>query len=270
MRCHWTAVMLATALMLSISPFASAQVSDPGAPGYANNMLGGFVTPTVAPGMEVQFSFNLSNPYDDPSAWMINLTLTVGIYRYVTQDETRDVNGSFSHAPHFSGNGTEVAVALNPIQPGLTIRINLSILTSTHTPHGSYFSQSTYFVRFGLSFSFPANSSVVALKSRGFFTDDQWNAMVSFEGGQSMVNRTYMKSLGVDGLLPDSSFGLKAPIPRWPLGVILGAAGLLSFMAVYYYTMENPGTFPRLEKRFYYLRGKLSQLRSQLKNRRGK
>ena len=84
------------------------------------------------------------------------------------------------------------------------------------------------------------------------------------------MNTTYLKSLGVDGILPDSSFGIKIPIPRWPLGVIVAGCAGLSFMALYYFTLDNPGKYPRLEKRFYYLRGKLRETRGKLEYRRRK
>jgi hypothetical protein len=110
----------------------------------------------------------------------------------------------------------------------------------------------------------------VLLQSRGFFTDEQWDHMVSFSGNESIVNTTYMHSLGVDGLLPDSSFGIKIPIPRWPLYLLIAVICGIAFMATYYFVLDNPGRYPKLEQRFYYLRGKLSELRSQLKDRRRK
>ncbi len=261
------AVVLVLCSLMLLSSRASADIALPGDPRYANNIMGGFVTPTVAPGEEVEFAFNVSNPYDDPLAVMTEAVLTAGIYKYATQEVVRDVDERFSDPPLIAGETTEKELYLGTIAPGETVRLHLNITTRKDTPHGSYFSQSTYFVRFALVFLFDGNTTEVVLQSRGFFTEEQWDTMVSFEPGESIVNTTYMKSLGVDGLLPDSSFGLKIPIPRWPLGVIIGACGLVSFMALYYFVLDNPGRYPRLEKRFYYLRGKLSQLRGQLQHR---
>jgi hypothetical protein len=242
-------------------------ISNPGSPGYANAILNGFVTPTVAPGHTVNFLFNVTNPYGEETAVMWNLTLSVGVYKYSTQETTRVVNEDFKHAPSIDGLGAEVVTQLEPIAPGDTTRLELHITTTRDTPHGSYFSQSTYFVRFRLSFNFSGNSTQVVLQSRGYFTDDQWDQLVSFSADESIVNTTYMRSLGIDGLLPDSAFGLRVPIPRWPLGVLIAAICGLSVMALYYFVLDNPGKYPRLEKRFYYLRGKLRELRSQLKDR---
>ncbi len=262
--------MLALSFLILSSASAIADIPDPGAPRYANNILGGFVTPTVRPGMTVNFSFNISNPYDDALATMQNLTLSVGVYKYSTQETMKVVDENFKHPPNIDGLGPEVVTQMDPIYPGETIRIDLHITTSEDTPHGSYFSQSTYFVRFRLTFNFPGNATQVVLQSKGYFTDEQWNQMVSFAADQTIVNTTYMKSLGVDGLLPDSAFGLKVPIPRWPLAIIVFGIVALASLSLYYFILDNPGKYPRLEKRFYYLRGKLRELRSQLKDRRRK
>lgn len=245
----------------------AADVSDPGLPRYTNNMFGGFVTPTVSPGETVTFSFNFTNPYDDPAGTMTHIVLSVGIYKYATQESSREVNSSFKHPPLLAGEGTELALNLSDMLPGRTVREQILIKTDGDTPHGSCFSQSTYFVRFKLAFNFATNFTVVHLQSRGYFTDEQWARMVSFEAGQTLVDTAYMKSLGVDGLIPDSSFGIKVPIPRWPLAVLVAACVAVLLLALYYFVLDNPGKYPKLEKRFYYLRGKLSELRGKLKHR---
>jgi hypothetical protein len=275
MKYHLATVSIVVSLALLSSYPAAADITSPGAPQYANRFFSGFRTPTVAPGQMVDFSFNLTNPYDNSSAviqngTMQNVTLTIGIYMYATQEKAEAVTGSFPHPPLINGTATEWKENKYQILPNKTWEIRLHIYTSKKTPHGSYFSQSTYFVRFNLTFNLPNNSAAVVLKSRGCFAESDWNTIVSFEGNQSIVNTAYMKSLGVDGILPDSSFGIKIPIPRWPLGVIVAGCGGLSFMALYYFTLDNPGKYPRLEKRFYYLRGKLRETRGKLEYRRRK
>lgn len=252
-------------LSVAVVP-VTADITDPGLPRYTNNMFGGFITPTVSPGETVNFSFNLTNSYSDPTATMTHVVLTVGIYKYATQESARDVNSSFKHPPLLDGVGTELALNLTDMFPDDTVREQILIKTAGNTPHGSYFSQSTYFLRFKLEFNFAGNSTVVHLQSRGYFTDEQWAIMVSFKAGDVLVNTTYMKSLGVDGLIPDSSFGIKVQIPRWPLAVLVGACVVVLMLALYYFVLDNPGKYPKLEKRFYYLRGKLSELRSKFKH----
>ncbi len=246
--------------------------AEPGDPSYVNRIMNDFSTPTVVPGKTLIFSFNVSDPYEGAS--MTGIVLTVGIYKYATKDEVREVNESFPHAPLINGEFLEYKKTLDSMPIGGTImvqRVSFAIETSHKTPHGTYFSSSAYFLRFNLTFSLQSYSAPVVLKSRGYFTDEQWRLMFTNEDESNhSLNVDYMHSLGVSGIIPDSSFGLKAPIPRWPL-VILGiATGGAAVMAVYYFVIDNPGKYPPLEKRFYYLRGKLSELRRKLQNRRRK
>jgi hypothetical protein len=252
--------------ILVIQGQTCASVPTPGAPQYANNVLSDFSTPTVAPGQSLVFAFNVSNPYDDPDCTMVNVTLEVGIYRYATQEEVRDVNEHFTRPPVFEDDGTETALKFARLQLDSTERVSLTIDTDRDTPHGSYFLQSTYFVRFRMTFSFEGNDTAVVLQSRGYFTDEEWDEMVSFDPDESIVNMTYMSELGVDGIIPDSSFGLKIPIPRWPLALLVAACAGTAFMATYYFVLDNPGRYPRLEKRFYQLRGKLGELWGKLED----
>lgn len=268
MRRFLAAVLVCFLVVLQST--VSADVSSPGSPRYANNIFSDFVTPTVAPGDSLRFEFNVTNPYDDPGAAMHNSTLTVGIYRYATQEEVRDVDDDFDDPPVFDIGRPEIVVDLEVLELGETERVSLDIFTKKSTPHGSYFMQSTYFVRLCLEFHFEGNDTMVILKSKGFFTDEQWAEMVSFDPEDSIVNVTYMNELGVDGLIPDSSFGLKIPIPRWPLALLIAGCGFTAFLALYYFVLDNPGKYPRLEKRFYQLRGKLSKLRSKLEHVRRK
>jgi len=256
------------ALMLS-STGGRADISDPGLPSYVNGILTDFVTPTVAPGKALTFSLKVNNPYNE-SVVMTEMVLTVGIYKYATKDEAMEVNDSFPHPPLINGDSTEYARPVPSLLKGANTSISFDIETSRKTPHGTYYSQSTYLLRFMLSFEFQGNATPIVLKSRGFFTDDEWNRMVTYEGGRNVFNHSYMHSLGVDGIVPDSSFGLKDRIPTWPL-VLLGIACVATAaLAVSYFVLDNPGKFPALEKRLYYLRGKLSEFGRHLKDRRRK
>ena len=252
--------------MLVFSSLASADIAEPGAPQYTNSMFSNFVTPTVRPGEDFTFAFELANTYDD--AIMTNITLTVGIYRYATQEGSEAVDEDFPYPPLIDGESTEMEVQLDPLQENQSAQVALDIETAKRTPHGSYFDQATYFVRLHLRFHFEGNDTPVVLQSRGYFTDEQWDDMVSFDEEESLVNTTYMHSLGVDGLIPDSSFGIKVPIPVWPLGLLVAGCCLSAFGALYYFVLDNPGKYPRLEKRFYQLRGELGKFRDKLQHGR--
>jgi hypothetical protein len=270
MKAGSSVIALALSLMALSPALVAADVSDPGSPHFANRMFGDFSTPTVAPGSILTFAFNVTNPYEDDSDIMDDIVITIGVYRYSTQETSREVDEDFKDPPILDHVGIEAFKEFDMLLPGSSEHVELHISTSKDTPHGSYFSQSTYFMRFRVAFHFLGNSTEVMLQSRGFFTDEQWNEMVNFTSGESIVNTDYMKSLGVDGIIPDSAFGLKEPIPVWPLELLVAGILVVSIMSTYYYVLDNPGKHPWLEQRFYYLRGKLRELRSQLKDRRRK
>lgn len=269
-RVLYAAAAALLTVMLLASGCTVADVPNPGAPSYANKIMGGFVTPVIRPGETAHVSFNVSNPYKVPEGTMVNTILIVGIYWYATTETDEPVDSDFPNPPSINGNGTTEVVSLGRLDVNSTKRVNLSIETTKRTPHGSYFSQSTYFLRFKMVFNFEGNTTIVVLQSRGCFTEEQWSILVSFDKEQPLVNTTYLKSLGVDGIIPDSSFGIKLPIPRWPLGVLIAVCVGLCFGALYSFVMDNPGKYPRLEKRFYYLRGKLGESWRQLQHRRRK
>ncbi len=270
MRAGLLSFVVAVVIILIGSNLARADIPNPGSPTYANRVMSDFIMPVIRPGETARISFNVSNPYNEASAVMVNATLSVGIYWYATTETDEPVTDAFPNPPSINGNGTEETVSLGRLDLNSTKRVNLAVETAKRTPHGSFFSQSTYFIRFKMSFNFELNSTTVLLQSRGYFTEAQWSELVSFDAGQPIVDTAYLKSLGVDGLLPDSSFGIKVPIPRWPLGLLIAACVALCLGALYSFVMDNPGKYPRLEKRFYYLRGKLGESWRQLKHRRGK
>lgn len=267
MRPGMLSAVVAATLLLVPCGFACADISNPGAPSYANKIMSDFVTPVIRPGEVALVSFNISNPYEAPEGTMVNTTLVVGVYWYATAETDEPVDDEFPNPPSINENGTSEIVVLGRLDVNSTKRVNLSIDTTKRTPHGSYFSQSTYFLRFRMTFNFEGNSTIVVLQSRGCFTEEQWARLVSFDTEQPLVNTTYLRSLGIDGLIPDSSFGIKIPIPRWPLGLLIAGCVGLCFGALYFFVMDNPGKYPRLEKRFYYLRGKLGESWRQLKHR---
>lgn len=267
MRYGLAAFAVALVLAVLLSGPSAAGLPPPGLPQYGNKMLSDFSTPTVSPGSTVDFKLNISNTYE-VSRNMTDIHFTVGIYRYATQETVKDVDSNFSHPPMIAGNATEKTFSIPDLHYNGRYRLEFRIETSDDTPHGSYFSQATYFVRTKISFHFIGNATTVLLQSRGWFTQEQWQDAVWFKSGNEIVNRSYLKSIGVDGLIPDSSFGLRQPIPVWPLGLVVFACMGSAFMAVYYFVLDNPGRYPRLEKRFYYLRGKLSELRGKFKDRR--
>ncbi len=269
---HAVLVALVTiALIVPSGGAGAADLSTPGIPRYANRLLVDFVTPTLVPGQSATFSFDVNNSYPSLDNIMTNVTVLASIYKYATEDEALNVTDSFQHAPLIDGQSVEGVREIQSIAPGAKALVSFDIETSGKTPHGTYFSPASYFVRISLSFYFAGNATQVVLKSKGYFTNEQWSNIVALQNGNNAtLLQEYMKSIGVDGLIPDSAFGMKQPIPWWPLVILVAACVAVSMLVVYYFVLDNPGRFPKLEKRFYYLRGKLSESRRKFEDRRRK
>jgi hypothetical protein len=155
------------------------------------------------------------------------------------------------------------------VDPGTSVRLNFTILTapdSRDMPHGSIFSQSSYFVRFELRFEGNVSGTFVPFRmaSRGFFSDDDWEAATNASNTDSCTppwcrGNLNLTILRVDGILPDSAFGVKEPIPRWPFYALVAAAVLFLVLAFLFWVEENPGSYPRVEAWWARTRGRLAR-----------
>ena len=243
---------------------------DPRAPGKVNKLLD-FVTPGTAqegmrPGDSGEFTMTVHNPYEGN---LTNINVTAGIYMYGTIEEKRQVTDSWS-TPYIEESGSlNYTSAPFDLNSGQESNITFTIVTSTDTPHGGIFSQSTYFMRFLLEFDYTNTSGTVHLvmKSPGYFSEDVWRAALReptsadepyYRGG---INITYLNETSgpLDGIIPDSSFGLKDPIPMWPFYLLVGVIIVSAILALMFYLEENPGTWPWMEKRWFGFKGKLHQ-----------
>ncbi len=219
-----------------------------------------FTSPaTIIPGDAGRLNFKIENRY---SIIMTNVTLTVNIFKCVTIEDTKEVEG-LKDAPkivHASG-GTRYAILdgqtiqfqwsklnNNTQEP---IRIKISTLKDTH--------QGTYFVRMNLTFEY--ESRVYILNSRGHYSQAEWDYahLTSNPTDPGDINLT---ALGVDGIIPDTSFRVKDPIPLWPLILFAGLSVFFAVLAGIFYFMDEHGKFPktkakldRFSERFHRKRG---------------
>jgi hypothetical protein len=104
--------------------------------------------------------------------------------------------------------------------------------------------------------------------SPGFFTQAQWTAAVvppadpcNLPNCRGHLNVTKLAGfLGVsrlDGIIPDSAFGVKEPIPRWPFYGLIALVAVFLMLAFLFWVEENPGTFPRVEAWWARTRGRI-------------
>ncbi|MGC8912350.1 MAG: hypothetical protein ACP5LE_00240 [Thermoplasmata archaeon] len=257
------------AMLLSIVAFAPPNTVTSGVdytnPGNVNKLFGNFTTPVIKPGESGILNFTIRNYYSTP---VYNITLQIEIYFYATIESGRYVDSKFTNPPRFRISDELLATLswsdwrIYANQPYNQYYATLGIATQKNTPEG------TYFVRFTLTFYDPLGNLHI-LKSRGCFTNEEWKSAttnvsdfdMSAHGGVNITR------LGVDGILPDTSFSVSSGpnlIPFFVLIVLAGATGTLSVM---YYLNETRGMFPWLEHITYRWKGKFYQLRALFKHR---
>jgi hypothetical protein len=60
------------------------------------------------------------------------------------------------------------------------------------------------------------------------------------------VDENYLRFLGYDGILPETSFVIIEPIPIWPL-VAFASVAIISFLiGIYYHLESRPEEAPRI------------------------
>lgn len=240
-----------------LASLSAAQSMDE--PRFVNKMLADFETPVIEPGGEGVFSFSLNNPDAiNLTSSMTNVRLNASIYRFATLDESRFVSDMTDSPIILESGSSDYVIGSFDLAPGQSREMSFTISTSKDTPHGGVFNQATYFVRFWLEFDY--ESQHYAMASRGYFSDEEW-ALVQENGTVGQLNHTYLDQRGLDGIIPDSGFALKEPIPLWPLAVLIALMAFFSVLAFSFWVLDSPGRFPKMEKRLLRLAGKVETLK---------
>jgi len=216
---------------------------------------------TINPGTHGMLNFTLTDRYDHS---MKNITLTIDFYKWATIEEAKDIS-KVHHPPSIDeGQDQTYVVKMASMDPGVGVNVQMTIATKADTPEG------TYFVRTMMVFDY--GNANYTMKSRGHFTNAQWEAatdQVNLNQSVGGINITY---LGVDGILVDTSFSVKKPMPMWPLALLIGLTVLFAVLAVVLYLVEEEKGNTRLKKAFFPQAGKVQQrkmlLEQDLKKRR--
>ncbi len=259
----YQALTIALAILMLAAIAQGQSIEEPR---FVNKFLDDFSTPSIVPGQSGVFSLSVNHPDAfNLTSPMENATLSISIYHYATLEESLDVS-DIDKTPIIVESGSpEMTVNCEDIQPGTDYSVEFTIDTEKNTPHGSYFSQSTYFVRFNLTFTYEnVNYTMV---SRGHFNDSQWYHLTETEAGAGELNQTYLSELGYDGIIPDSAFSVKIPIPRWPFYGLVVLTAFVGFLAFASYVLDNPGMYPKLEVKLLRLNGKLDIYRRNILKR---
>jgi len=264
-------------LVLAVVLTPPTTAEDWGAVGKVGRLISVRASPELAPGDSGRFEFYFNSTYSEP---MINVTLNASIYRYATIDESIALDSSWPYAyPRIAETGTRAwSWTASRVDPGSSRLMNFTVATAADSrdmPHGSIFSQSSYFVRFSVDFTGNVSGTLTPFRmaSRGFFTDAQWNLATSANATNPCTppacrGNVNLTVLGVDGLLPDSAFGVKEPIPRWPFYLLIGLAALFLVLAFLFWVEENPGSYPRVDTWWARTRGRLARTIALLRRRR--
>ena len=264
--------IILTFVLLS-QPLVSSEtdnyVSHPGnIPDFHN-----FVTPQLEPGESGDFALDIHNRYGYS---LDNVTIMAEIYHRADIDESETLdNIQSAERPYINkkcwksvpegdkncedNEGELVEYNIGNIETNTTIFLEFSIVTKESTKEG------TYFVRFSMDFDY--NGTARSMQSRGYWSMELWEEATTnvTEGSPGNIN---LEVLGVDGIIPDSSFGVKKPIPKWPLYALITLTIVFAGLSVIFY-LEEEGNYPELNKWLQKQRGKLNELRLRFKYRKG-
>lgn len=259
------AFVLLTASVFLIEKAPVVNAEDYTAPGKVNKLFGNFTTPVIKPGESGILNFTIRNYYSTP---LYKISLVAEIYFYATIETGKKLSEGFSNPPWFRTSGKQRIEQSWEVwnvyagQPYNQYYFSVGISTSRDTPEG------TYFVRFFLTFYDP-NGNIHIFKSRGCFTTEEWREATT---NVSEYDRKYhggvnISKLGVDGILPDTSFTVSSG-PNLILFFFLVALTIFfACLTVMFYLNETKGMFPWLQHITYRWKGKFNQLRAVLEKR---
>ena len=233
-----------------------------------------FNTPQLEPGESDNFALDIQNRY----AYSIdNVVINAEIYYRADIDEGENLENipnderpyidnkcwkSLPEEDRYCEENSElekVTFTIGTIEANNTITLEFTIVTKDDTKEG------TYFVRFSMDFDY--NGTARIMQSRGHWNMDLWEEATTnvTEGTPGNIN---LEILSVDGIIPDSSFGVKKPIPKWPLYILITLTVVFAGLSVIFY-LEEEGNYPELNKWLQKQRGKLNEFRLRFKYRKG-
>lgn len=209
--------------------------------------FGDFTTPVIRPGERGTYNFTITNRYDQE---ITGVTVTVEVYMWATIEESDPLEDLDGPAPKVEGD-TSYTEDFPSIPSGGSVPVKLTFKTAEDTPKG------TYFVRHRVVFTY--DDVEFRMDSRGYYTWDEWE-------GFDYSNLHYQ--LGTAGIVPDSSFSVKDPVPLWPLATLIALCVLFGSLAVVFYLAEEHGEqYPRLKRGLQRLTGRWEQRKALMRQR---
>jgi hypothetical protein len=196
----------------------------------------------IPPGQAGVYGFDLRNRYN---ASMLNITLTIEIYMWATQEEARPA-GEVPNPPRFEASGTRVrTLTFAALAPNSTAGVREPVRAASDTWEGVYFTRHTIEFDYPNFTSGPFNlpeTRHFVMKSRGHFTQEQFESINYSDLEDSLA------ALNISGVVPDSSLSIKSPVPLWPLALVVAAAAFTGGLAYASYLADmHPDKYPRLK-----------------------
>jgi len=213
----------------------------------------------VEPGATAVYGFDLRNRYN---ASMENVTVTVEIYMWATQEEARPV-AQVARPPWFEASGGLGRTHVFPaIGTNATVEVRETVRAARDTPEGIYFTRHTVefdYANFTQGPFDPPQTRHFVMKSRGYFTQAEFESInySDLEGSLAALN--------ISGIVPDSSLSVKSPVPLWPLALVVAAAAATGGLAYASYLADmHPQRYPRLKRQLLRWSGALRVRRAML------
>lgn len=199
-------------------------------------------TPTIAIGGTGVLRMEINNPFESE---MRNISLFVEPYVLICNTGMVVID-NITNGPVIQNNTHNFnIVRIDALPEKDNITINWTISTASKTAAGDFFSKGIYLVR--IKISFDIEEVTVAYCSRGFFLDSDWNEIVKRSNSSfPIINLEYLKSLGYDGIIPETSFIVYEEFPVWPLLIVSAIAIASTILGFNYYIKENPEIVPKI------------------------
>ncbi len=238
---------LLLALLLSVlisGPALAQSVSDPA---RTNLILSIQASLQLVPGEGGDIQLELHNPYP----WVMeNASLFGEAYAFLHRAERADIAG-LPNPPSLGTDGSaSTRVEFGSVAAADRRTATIAVDTSAQTPGGTAFTQGVYLLRFRLDFDYEGGLHAVMV-SPGFFTSEEWtfatrDATDEERGTYRYVGFANYSFLGlvlglpsIDGILPDSGFGIKEALPLWPFQLLAVGAVISIALSAYYVWRER-------------------------------
>ena len=255
--------VLGIIIIIMMLPIAQSEIDEyTSHPGNIPNFHN-FETPQLEPGDNGAFSLEIQNRYINN---ITNISINAEIYHRADIDESEGLDEINSgkrptiteNCWNYKGDEENCTESSSPkiasyniglILINQTIQLTFDVNTNEDTEEG------TYFVRFSMNYEL--NETERVLQSRGYWNMEQWtNATTNLS--DDYPGNINLNSLNVDGIIPDSSFGIKKPIPKWPLYILITLTIVFAGLSVIFY-LEEEERYPELNKWLQKMRGKFNQ-----------